>query len=370
MSLRVVLAGGGTAGHVNPLLATAHVLRTRGAQVKVLGTEEGLESKLVPEDGFELAIVPKVPIPRKPSTDLFSVPTRLNAAVSSAEKVITGADAVVGFGGYVAAPAYIAAKRLNIPFVVHEQNVRAGWANRLGARSAAAVALTFPNTVLRARNGVTRVTGMPLRRKIMDLARARQSEAGRAETKEIGARIFGLDAKKPTLLVTGGSLGAQHLNEVLIEAAPKIKKPVQVLHVTGHGKADEVRVAAAAPRIGFAWEIAEYVHNMDEAMAASDLVLCRSGAGTVSELQALGIPAFYVPLPIGNGEQRLNAQAQVKAGGARIVDDKFFTASTLIHEVIPLLKDKERLDQMGQASRELSPGDGAELLADLIEEVA
>lgn len=370
MSLRVVLAGGGTAGHVNPLLATAHTVRARGAHVRVLGTAEGLEATLVPDDGFELVTVPKVPIPRRPSLDLVSVPTRLNAAVALAEAVIREADVVVGFGGYVAAPAYIAAKRLGVPFVVHEQNVRAGWANRLGARSASAVALTFPNTSLRARVGITRVTGMPLRHKIMKLARARQTEEGRAHTKKIGARIFGLDSAKPTLLVIGGSLGAQHLNDVLMEAAPKLKKNVQVLHVTGKGKADAVRAAAAAPNIRFSWEIAEYLHNIDQAMAASDLVLCRSGAGTVSELQALGMPAFYVPLPIGNGEQRLNAAGQVGVGGAKIVDDKYFTVSTFIHQVLPLLLDSRRLDKMGQASRALSPGDGAELLADLIEEVA
>ena len=370
MDLHVALAGGGTAGHVNPLLATAHAVRARGGRVTAIGTEQGLETTLVPADGFTLEFVPKVPVPRRPTPELLSLPTRLKGAVDRALEILEGVDVLVGFGGYVSAPAYIAAKRAGIPFIVQEQNVRPGWANKLGARNAAAVSLTFPETELRARVGITKLTGMPLRRAIMELAEQRKTAEGRLAAREVGARIFGLDPSLPTLLVTGGSLGAQHLNEVITQSSTRIRHGIQILHVTGKGKSAEVIAAAANPKVKYKWEVVEYLGNMDQAMAAADLVLCRSGAGTVSELEALGLPAFYVPLPIGNGEQKLNAAAQVHAGGALLVEDKYFTVATLEQTVIPLLVDSERLERMGEASRSVSPGDGAQLLVDLIEMVA
>ncbi len=374
MTLRIVLAGGGTAGHVNPLLVTAQELRVRGSDVTVIGTEEGLESKLVPAAGFRLETIPKVPIPRNVSPALFSVPSRLRGAVNRTQEILQGADVLVGFGGYVSAPAYIAAERLRIPFVVQEQNVRAGWANKLGARNAAAVALTFSSTKLKARRGKTVVTGLPLRREIMEVARQRETPAGEARMRESAAKRFELDPERPTLLVTGGSLGAQRLNEAVMAAAPHLRGPVQILHATGSGKKAEVHDAMISNNLknessGLCWRVTEYINEMDQAMAAADLVLCRSGAGTVAEVCALGLPAFYVPLPVGNGEQRLNAEAQVRSGGAVVVEDKDFTAQTIEERVIPLLLNRPKLEKMGAASRSVSPGDGAQLLADLIESV-
>ncbi len=366
MGKRIVLAGGGTAGHVNPLLATAQVLVDRGHQVTVLGTSEGLESRLVPQAGLQLLTLPKVPLPRRPSKDLFTVPRRLSAAVTQASEHLEGADVLLGFGGYVSAPAYIAARRAGIPFVVQEQNVRPGWANRLGARDAAAVSLAFPQTKLKARHGKTVFTGLPLRRAIVDLAAQRGSEEGAQEARESGCAAFGLDPKKPVLLVTGGSLGAQHLNEVIAQAAPAIAETAQILHGTGAGK-DQAIVEVAAKYPNLTWVVREYIGNMEEALAAADLVLCRSGAGTVAELGALGLPAFYVPLPIGNGEQRRNAEEQVAVGGALIVPDGRFDEDVVRKQVLPLLRDAAALKVMGEANRSTSPGDGAALVADLVE---
>lgn len=155
---RVVLAGGGSAGHVNPLLATAACLRRAGVEVTVLGTAEGLEADLVPAAGYELVTIPKVPLPRRPSGAMFSFPRRWKAAVAAARDAIAGAQAVVGFGGYVATPAYIAARKAGVPIIIHEQNARPGLANRLGARFAHTVALTFPGTPLRGQGGPSRQT--------------------------------------------------------------------------------------------------------------------------------------------------------------------------------------------------------------------
>lgn len=366
MVLRVVLAGGGTAGHVNPLLATADVLEGRGHKIEVLGTKEGLESTLVPAAGLTLQTLPKVPMPRRPSKDLLTVPARLKSATKIAEEVLGGADVLVGFGGYVSAPAYIAASRLGVPFVVQEQNVRPGWANRLGARSAKSVSLTFPQTRLAARHGRTVFTGLPLRRSIVELAEQRSTSEGASRARTSACELFGLDPDLPVLLVTGGSLGAQHINEVVASGAPAFAGRAQILHATGTGKADEISVVAANSP-GVTWVIREYISNMEDALAAADLVLCRSGAGTVAELGALGLPAFYVPLPIGNGEQRRNAEGQVAAGGALLVEDKDFSVDNLRNQVLPILGDDAILKRMGEANRSTSPGDGASAVADLVE---
>lgn len=370
MTLRVVLAGGGSAGHVNPLLATAHALRDRGHDIVVIGTEEGLEKQLVPADGFELQTIPKVPIPRRPSAQLLHLPGRLRAAVARTSAIIDGADVVVGYGGYVAGPAYVAAHRAGIPFAVQEQNVRAGWANRLGARNAAAVGLSFPGGSLRARRGLTEVTGLPLRSSIVELASLREDAHGAEQARAEGAAFFDLDPAKPTLLVTGGSLGAQSLNDAMAAAATAIPDDIQIIHVTGKGKLERVRETIESSAVRADWRLMEYTDQMAQAIAAADLVLCRAGAGMVAELTTLGVPACYVPFPIGNGEQALNAAAQVSVGGAVLVYDQDFGPQVVIGRIVPLLRDRSRLVQMGRASRSASPGDGAKNFADLIEAIA
>ena len=191
----VVLAGGGTAGHVSPLLSLADCLRRRDPDVvvRVLGTAQGLESRLVPERGYQLVLVPKVPLPRRPGADLLRLPGRLRAAVAAAGRAIdeASADVVVGFGGYVSTPAYLAARRRRIPVVVHEQNARPGIANRLGARLAAQVGVTFPGTPLPHAT----VTGMPLRREIATLDRA--ARAGRGPRRTSASRPAGRPCSSP-----------------------------------------------------------------------------------------------------------------------------------------------------------------------------
>ena len=349
----VLLAGGGTAGHVSPLLALADCLRRRDPQVSVtaLGTAAGLEARLVPERGYPLLEVPKVPFPRRPSGDLLRLPANLRRAVRAAEDAIdaTGAEVVVGFGGYVATPAYLAARRRGTPVVVHEQNARPGLANRLGARFAAGVGVTFPGTRLPHAT----VTGMPLRREIATLDRA----AHRAEARE----RFGL-TEAPTVLVTGGSLGAQRLNDAFAGAVGALSAAgVQVLHVAGTGKAF---TPDAVP--GAVYVVLEYCNRMDLAYAAADLVVARSGANTVCELTAVGLPAVYVPLPVGNGEQRLNAAAVVAAGGGVLVDDAAVTPAWVGDVVRPLALDEARLAAMATAAASVGERGGDELLADLV----
>ena len=360
--VNVVLAGGGSAGHVNPLLATAHALVKRGASVRALGTREGLEATLVPEAGVALDLIEKVPFPRRPNLAALRFPGRYRAAVAQAGRVLdeAGADVAVGFGGFVSTPLYQAAKKRGIPVVIHEQNAKAGLANRYGARFAAAVGLTVPSTKLTARRGATECVGLPLRPAIAELAASREKDP-RGVRVAAAARL-GLDPDKTTLVVTGGSLGAQRLNEVLVASLDKLED-VQVLHLTGKNK-DAPVLAATADMPDY--HVLAYLTTMEDAYAVADLVLCRSGAGTVAELSALGLPGFFVPLPIGNGEQEFNASDVVAAGGAKLVRDKDFTPQIFARDVLPLLHDQTRLTTMGEAARGVSPVDAADRLANLV----
>ena len=360
MSLGVLLAGGGTTGHIAPLLALADCLRRRdpGVRITVLGTAEGLESRLVPAAGYPFAVVPRVPLPRRPSLDLARLPVRLRAAVAGAGEALRSgrADVVVGFGGYVATPAYLAARRAGVPIVVHEQNARPGIANRLGARFARHVAVTFPGTPLPR----AVVVGMPLRQQITGLDRARERAAARA--------ALGLDPARTVLLVTGGSLGAQRLNETMGAVAGDLAAAgVQVLHAAGRGKTVTLD---GPPVAGVPYLVCEYLDRMDLAYAAADAVLCRSGAGTVCEVTTVGLPAAYVPLPIGNGEQRFNAQPVIDAGGGLVVDNADCTPQWVRQVLIPLLRDPGRLAAMAAAAARFGIRDGDERLADLVHEAA
>jgi UDP-N-acetylglucosamine--N-acetylmuramyl-(pentapeptide) pyrophosphoryl-undecaprenol N-acetylglucosamine transferase len=348
-----LLAGGGTAGHVNPLLAVADGLRERdpASRVRVLGTREGLEARLVPERGYELLFVDKVPFPRRPNGAAARFPMRFRRAVAQVREHIraSGADVVVGFGGYASAPAYIAARRERVPYVVHEANAKPGLANILGARGAAAAGVAFEGTPLRG----ARVVGMPLRREIVELDRAAARAAGAAH--------FGLDADRPVLLVFGGSLGARRLNEAFGVAWESITDAGwQLLHVAGE------RNEVTDPHHED-YRIVPYIDRMDLAFAVADLVVSRSGAATVSELSALAIPAVYVPYAVGNGEQALNAASAVRAGAARLILDADFTADRVRSDIVPLLVDATARAQMARAATAVGTRRGTEQVIELID---
>ena len=313
--MRVVLAGGGSAGHIEPALALADALRQADSSIQVtcLGTERGLETRLVPMRGYDLELIPAVPLPRSVTPQLLTVPGRLAGAVHTAGTILdrVRADVLVGFGGYVATPAYLAAKRHKVPIVVHEANPSPGIANRLGARLTTHVFTGHPDTKLRN----AQYLGLPIRRQIAELDRFALGDKARAH--------FGLRPDLPVLLVFGGSQGAKSLNRALAGAVGAIRGAgVQVLHVTGPRNTAEIQV----PPGNVPYVAVPYVDRMDLAYAAADFALCRAGAMTCAELTAVGLPAAYVPLPIGNGEQRLNALPIVQRGGGLLVDDAELTA--------------------------------------------
>lgn len=364
--MRILAAAGGTAGHVNPMLATAEHLAARGHEIIAVGTATGLEADLVPAAGIELVTIDRIPLPRRPSVDLLRLPGRLYGAVAQLRSVIREREiaAVLGFGGYVSAPAYLAARAEKIPVVIQEQNARPGIANRLGARWAKAVSLTFASTPLSAKEGITRVTGLPLRSEISRLAADRRDPARAWERREAAAARFGLDPHDLTVLVTGGSSGARRLNRAFSEAAADVTTRAQVLHVTGRGRQSDVAPGAVGER----YRVVDYLTDMEEAYAAADLVVTRSGAGMVAELAALALPAVVVPLPIGNGEQRLNAQTYIQSGGFLHIADNDFTPEAVRTLVIALLTPDE-LERRSAILAGAGVADGASAVADLVEEV-
>jgi UDP-N-acetylglucosamine--N-acetylmuramyl-(pentapeptide) pyrophosphoryl-undecaprenol N-acetylglucosamine transferase len=356
-NLSIVLAGGGTAGHISPLLAIAAALRSAspGAKLLAVGTPSGMETRLVPAAGVELATIDRVPFPRKPSLDLLKLPARLAGAVRQSGRILdqASADVLVGVGGYVCTPLYLAARRRGIPIVIHEANTRPGLANRVGSLLTRHVATAFDTTRLRH----ARHVGMPMRTEISGLDR----DAARGAARE----ALGLDAHKPTLIVTGGSSGAQSINRAVAGAARELGAAgIQTLHITGRGKT--VEGPDGGPLAADGYRQVEYVDGMELVYAAADLLLARSGAATVCEVAAVGVPAVFVPLPIGNGEQALNAAGLVESGGALMVPDTDFTARWITSHVIPLITDSGRLATMAANSRRLGIRNADQRMAGLV----
>jgi UDP-N-acetylglucosamine--N-acetylmuramyl-(pentapeptide) pyrophosphoryl-undecaprenol N-acetylglucosamine transferase len=340
MAVSVVIAGGGTGGHIEPALALADALRLAEPETAItcLGTERGLETRLVPMRGYDLALIPPVPLPRplRPGHELAAVPGRMREAVRVTADILARAraDVLVGLGGYVATPGYLAAWRARLPIVVHEANARPGLANRVGSLLTRNVCTGQPGTRLPH----ARYLGIPIRRQIAGLDRLALGDQARAQ--------FGLHPDLPVLLITGGSQGAASLNRAVLGAAGALRAAgVQVLHVAGPKNSD-----ADVPPGPVPYVILPYLDRMDLAYAAADFALFRAGAMTCAELTAVGLPAAYVPLPHGNGEQRLNAEPIEAAGGGLIIDDADLSPEWISETLLPILLDGELVAAMSRAA--------------------
>lgn len=356
----IVIAGGHSAGHIEPAMNVADAIRRLDpdAVITAIGTVRGLDTALIPARGYPLELIPPVPLPRKPNLDLLRTPGRVAESVKAAGAVLdrVGARVVVGFGSYVALPTYLAARRRKIPIVVHEANARAGIANRVAARlthdvftASASVAIAHAHPI-----------GMPLRPAIAELDR--DAERGLARAK------LGLAAERPTLLVTGGSQGAVRINQAMLGAQRELAESgVQVLHIPGpkNPVSSPPRTESEPPYV-----VLPYLEDMAAGYATADFVLCRSGAMTVAELTAVGLPACYVPLPLRGGEQGSNAEPIVAAGGGLLVPDNQLTPDWIVANVLPLLVDPDRLASMAAAARRTGARDAADVMAARILELA
>jgi UDP-N-acetylglucosamine--N-acetylmuramyl-(pentapeptide) pyrophosphoryl-undecaprenol N-acetylglucosamine transferase len=350
-----LLTGGGTGGHVNPLLALAdYISETESdARIFALGTKEGLERDLVPARGYELLTIAKLPFPRKISLSAFAFPSAFFKAVNQVRAIIrqNKIDIVVGFGGYASAPAYVAARLEKTLLVVHEANALPGIANKIGAKFADAVAVAFKGTPLPDAS----YEGMPLRKEIESVIQKRNITAAR--------KHFGLDEEMFTLLVTGGSLGAQSINQTIEESRDLLLAAgVQVLHIVGGKSELEPIKQKSYLRI-------KYCDRMDLALSAADFAVSRAGAATVTELTALGVPALYIPYSIGNGEQKHNIKTVLEADGAISCSDAEFTRDYVAQTLVPLLSSAKRLKQMSSAAQKVAISNGTQNLYRLVQGV-
>lgn len=344
---RILLAGGGTAGHVNPLLAVAEELIrvgvTEDTDIVVVGTREGLESRLVPEAGFRLFTTARLPLPRRFSFEALLFWPRFAQAVVQVMGLIRShkTEIVAGFGGYASAPAYVAAWLTRTPLVIHEANAVPGFANRLGSKLTRHVVTTFSATRLPH----SRALGMPMARAITHPAKKIAVATAR--------KHFGLDPQKKTLLVTGGSQGSRTLNSTMGSMVQEVLSlGWQIIHLVGR-KND---LPENQPE---GYVALHYCDRMDMAFRAATAVISRAGAATVSEIQIVGLPAIFVPYPVGNGEQEKNAKDSLDAGAAVMVLDRDFTPDYVRNTVLPLLADDGALERMRACSEGLGRPDAA-----------
>ena len=369
MTRRVLIAGGGTGGHVFPTLATAEALRELAPDIEVefVGTERGLESRLVPEAGWPLHHVRAAPLARKLSARTLRLPGVLLGAAREVAELIRTRDVAVAavFGGYVAVPLALAARRTRTPMVVHEQNAIPGVANRLAARWAHTVAVSYHRAEHAFRGRRVVFTGNPVRPEM--------AAVDRAALRDEALMFFGLDPARRTLLVFGGSQGAQRINDAVVGSAGLWSHPegLQILHAAGAREHERVAVAwrealgpeRAAPLV----RCQAFIGRMDLAYAAADLVLCRSGASTIAELSALGLPSVLVPYPHATADHQMaNARELEAAGGGVVLPDAELGATAVVGAVQPLLRDPDALASLARGARAFGRPDAALRLAELI----
>jgi UDP-N-acetylglucosamine--N-acetylmuramyl-(pentapeptide) pyrophosphoryl-undecaprenol N-acetylglucosamine transferase len=364
--MRVVIAGGGTTGHLSPGLAVAELLRSKGAEILFLGTPNGPEARIVPQSGYPFKPVSVIGRgPGRITLRNIQAVGKLGVATARAVAIVRSfkPDVVVGTGGYVSLPAAAAARLLGIPLVLHEQNSVPGMANRVARRFAVSVGVSFPGTERFFGPGAVLV-GNPVRETLNHFDRAALRPAGLAE--------FGLQDGRPTLLVFGGSQGAQSINEAVIGAYDSLRSSdLQVLHLAGPRNAEAVSAKVAEQERGedtIVYRVVGYTDSMELAYACSDLALCRAGASTVAELAAVGLPAVLVPLPISlDDDQRKNAEAVVEAGGARLVLNGDLNPQLVVEVVEGLMRNEAELQAMSAGVRSLARPDAAERFAELVE---
>ena len=382
--MRIVLSGGGTAGHIYPALALAAELTARGHTLTYVGTPDGPEARLAPAAGLDFCAAQAAGFDRARPLTLITSSVRVLASALKLQRFFRQwrPDVVVGFGGYVAIPVGLAARwsRPRIPVVVHEQNSVPGMTNRFLARSARVVALTYPQSAKLLRDPASGrtarviVTGNPVRPEVLAADGAR------------GRACLGLSAEALVLLVFGGSRGARHINEALIGALPELlaRWPrLEIIHASGTGEYERVREATddlacklsassgthtLAQALGERYHLFDYLGEIADILAAADLAVTRAGATSIAETTALGVPVVLVPFPHATDDHQTgNARDLVAAGGAVMLADADLDSADFMRTIDELLSDARRRDTMTKAARAFGRPDAASLLADCVE---
>ena len=348
-----LMAGGGTGGHVIPALAVARELRQRGHEVFFVGTERGLEAKLVPSEGFELKTIDIGGLNRVGTRQTLATLIQLPFTTLHCGEFVRQASAVFSMGGYVAGPPVIAALLGNVPVVVMEPNAVPGFTNRIIASTVSRALISFPETARFFRSNKTEMTGLPVREEFFRIAPKPRGDA-------------------LNVLITGGSQGSRTLNQVARQSWALFHKagfPIRIVHQTGPGGFEEIRDGFA--QSGLNGEVVRFITDMPAAFRAADLVVCRSGAGAVSELAAAGKPAILVPFPFAaDDHQTRNAEALECGGAAKLVRDKELDGQKLFDTVTQLANASGALERMGEAARQFARPGAARRAAEILEEVA
>jgi UDP-N-acetylglucosamine--N-acetylmuramyl-(pentapeptide) pyrophosphoryl-undecaprenol N-acetylglucosamine transferase len=357
--MRVMIAAGGTGGHIYPGIAVAQEIMRRDANSKVhfVGTARGLETRLVPQAGFELSLIESAGLKNVSLGARMKGLAILPKSFFSTRRLIRQfqPDVVVGGGGYVSGPVVLTAALTNRPTLVMESNALPGWTNRVLARFVDRAAVSFEQALPYFR-GKARVTGNPVRREFFEIPPKRR-EAG-----------------KFSLLVFGGSQGARAINETMVAALPKLKElrtELRIKHQTGAYDFEKVKAAYEAAGWNERAEVRSYIDNMMADFAEADLVLCRAGATTTAELIAAGKASIMIPFPFAaDDHQRKNAEALQAGGAARMILQKDLSVERLAMEIEKLVEVPEELNRMEEASRKLAHGDAAASAVDMIEELS
>ncbi len=345
--MRVIMAGGGTGGHVIPALAIAQELRSSyRAEVMFIGTPRGIEKRLVPAAGFDLRLIEIGALNRVDLATRVKTMLDLPRAMISSSKLIREfrPEVMIGVGGYASGPAMLMGAILRVPTIAFEPNVVPGFANRLVARTAKAAAVQFEKTCRYFR--ACQVTGVPVRREFFSVPPRPQDAS-------------------PTLLVFGGSQGAHAINQAVLDALPRLSAAVPglcIIHQTG--EKDYVEAQAIYLKHMVAAEVSPFIDDMPGAFARADLVLCRSGASTVAEITAAGKPAIFIPLPTAaDDHQRHNAEILAAGNAARLLPQSELSGERLVTEIGSLLSDRARLATMSEAARRFAHPDAAATIA-------
>ncbi|PYT07950.1 MAG: undecaprenyldiphospho-muramoylpentapeptide beta-N-acetylglucosaminyltransferase [Acidobacteria bacterium] len=365
----IVIAGGGTGGHVFPGLAVARELRRRDPSRPLvwIGSRSGLEARLVPPESLPLLALRLGGIAGRSAASTAAASAMAAAAVLRclALFIARRPAAVLGVGGFASGPACLAAVLLRVPLVIHEQNAIAGGTNRFLARFADAVGVSFEQTAGAVRSRRVVVTGNPIRTEFF--AGSEKDRKGQTLQSPVSPASSG--SQRLSLLIFGGSRGAHSINEAMTSALPHLagwRDRVSIVHQTGQADFDQVRNAYA--RAGFDSDVRPFLDDMPLRMRQADLVIGRAGASTIFELAASGKPAILVPFPHAAGGHQLdNARSLEASGAARVVEDSALTGERLAAEIRELLSDTDRLRLMGEAARPVARPDAAARIADLVE---
>jgi UDP-N-acetylglucosamine--N-acetylmuramyl-(pentapeptide) pyrophosphoryl-undecaprenol N-acetylglucosamine transferase len=363
--VKVVVAGGGTAGHVFPALALAECLASQGAEVSFIGTPSGQEADLVPAAGFAFTPVEASRLYRELSWRAARAPLAAIQAARSCRPLVAGADVVVGMGGYASAPAVMAASREHLGVVLHEQNAVPGLANRMLARRAGAVGVSFESARSRFPVRVPlAVTGNPVRAQIASVPHDRDRLAS------AGYERLGLDPGRATVLILGGSLGALNIDRATAGAISVLRErgDLQLLVLTGTSHTDVVVPPEGADLLV---KSVPFLDRMELALAVADLAVARAGASSIAELTVCGVPSILVPYPYAtDNHQEENAREVERAGAAEVLLDANLSPQVLARRVVALTDDPDRRKQMSERASAWSKPDAAERLAALVSEVA